>query len=26
VPLLGSLILLTYVPAIAMWLPHKFFP
>ena len=26
VPLLGSLILLTYVPEIAMWLPKKFFP
>ncbi len=26
VPLLGSLILLTYVPAIALWLPHKFMP
>jgi TRAP-type C4-dicarboxylate transport system permease large subunit len=24
VPLLGSLILLTYVPAISLWLPHKF--
>ncbi|MGP1680033.1 MAG: TRAP transporter large permease, partial [Burkholderiales bacterium] len=26
VPLLGSLILLTYVPEIALWLPRKFFP
>ena len=26
VPLLGSLILITYVPDIAMWLPRKFFP
>jgi TRAP-type C4-dicarboxylate transport system permease large subunit len=26
VPLLGSLILLTYVPEIALWLPKKFFP
>jgi TRAP-type C4-dicarboxylate transport system permease large subunit len=26
VPLLGSLILITYVPEIAMWLPRKFFP
>ena len=26
VPLLGSLILITYVPEIALWLPRKFFP
>ncbi|MBE0625743.1 MAG: TRAP transporter large permease [Burkholderiales bacterium] len=26
VPLLGSLILITYVPEIALWLPKKFFP
>ena len=26
VPLLGSLILLTYVPEIALWLPRKFMP
>ena len=26
VPLLGSLVLLTYVPEIALWLPRKFFP
>jgi len=26
VPLLGSLILITYVPEISMWLPRKFFP
>lgn len=26
VPLLGSLILLTYVPEISLWLPKKFFP
>jgi TRAP-type C4-dicarboxylate transport system permease large subunit len=26
VPLLGSLILITYVPEIAMWLPRKFMP
>ena len=25
VPLLGSLILITYVPEISMWLPRKFF-
>jgi TRAP-type C4-dicarboxylate transport system permease large subunit len=26
VPLLGSLILITYVPEIALWLPRKFLP
>jgi len=26
VPLLGSLILITYVPEIAMWLPRRFAP
>ena len=26
VPLLGSLILITYIPEISLWLPRKFFP
>jgi TRAP-type C4-dicarboxylate transport system permease large subunit len=26
VPLLGSLILITYIPEISMWLPRRFFP
>src|ERR1019366_9466840 len=26
VPLLASLILITYIPEIALWLPRKFFP